>query len=245
MQNNENIFTALKDFRSYYNHLIALLVGSATLLYVIGWVRAKAYFYVFNADWIVKELTNGILIQNSLLPIVILILTFVVLLLGFIYKIISIKSLQFIISLFFITTLLLIMYGYYNLIFEKIDEGILFLYLSSIGSSILTSSLLGLLILANKTINNKKTFTILIFIIIYGTLISPISIGYSQGIRDKNPELSTLPKIETFSDSHKNFRLLYHKSDLLYLVNINNTSTTINLLKINDELGINLTPDNN
>ena len=236
--NDKQVIDSLINGGNIYKNLVAVLISSISLIYIIGWVRAKTYFFVFDADWLTKELSTGLLINNSIIPVSTLVLSLIAVVFSILYNSLNLSKLRILVSILFVGTILSIMFGYFTLIDEQYNRSILLFYSSAVGSSILASCLLGLIILfhQNEKPDQKKLMIILLFVSVYGFFISPISIGYSEGLRDRDVNYSNLPHID-FGDS-TSYRLLYQKLDLLYYIELNDetyNNTQVNIRKINSE----------
>lgn len=213
------MLSSLGKFSQILKNFLGLLMSSIVLLYLLGYLRTKAYFFVFDSDWLMKEIGLETYIENSILPVLVLVLMFLLCMLGYVYGMLDQNKAKILIIIAFSVTTLLLMFGYYYIIKGEFSASFSLLVISSIGAASLGAILIFVVALFNETISERAALLIFIFIIVYGIVLSPISIGYAQGHRDRIEGSTKLPMLD-YRGASSNYRVLYHKNDIFYLVNL-------------------------
>ena len=234
LQRNDEIIGSSFTVINQLLKVASTLIGLVTVVYIIGYFRLTSYYNCFNSKWIINNISPLDFISASIFSISVI---SIILLLGItdVAEGLSIKSLYNFLKISILLTILI------SIISEitkgkidfKITIGLLYIasFLWAIASGIMITIITQLVRLQKFKWSSNLVFSLL-FAIAYGLYFSPRSIGKSEGYRDSNLKHSKLPYIRLINDENINWRLLYARYDLLYLVKLDSVYSEMPAIKI-------------
>lgn len=231
---NNEIINASFTIINQLIKVASTLIGLVAIAYIIGYFRLTSYYNCFNAKWILNNISPLNFLSVSIFSISVI---SIFLLLGItdVAEGLRIKSLNIYLWISIVFTILISIIS--DITKHKIDLKITIglLYIASLQWAIASGIMINIitqLVRLNKFKWSSNLVFSLLFAISYGFYFSPISIGKSEGYRDSNFAQSKLPQIKIKDDKNINWRLLYSKDELFYLVDLDTTIIDIPEIKV-------------
>jgi hypothetical protein len=198
------------------------LIALGIFAYIIGWLQAQSYYSVLGATWIVKEFSLFDLLTFSWIPI------FPIMVI--IYYAVQdltekrekkIKEIRFILTkgIWFLISLMIlfqITMSFNSLLVSEVISVIIV-----IGLVFYTAAAFEALIseIQNRNFRWNYYVTGLVYgIVFWGFYWVPTNMGKLSGLRDKNPQMTTLPIVITENSEDGKFRLLFNNENRFYLL---------------------------
>lgn len=225
------------------------IISLTIYAYIIGWIKIKIYFLLFKASWIISEITTATIVSSSI-TIVLPYLIFTTLNWLLFQKVPKYLIIPLLIA---IVILILQSAGIFalelrNFAKEASNKGAdvqsytiylkhIFRVFKWVCLVYLTSLLTVFAFIKMGTINrNVPSVLKVIALIILVFFLLPITSGYIDATRDKNPVTSSLPIVQIkTAPKETNVRLLFHKNDIFYAVKIIETDKFRSVLTIRPE----------
>jgi|AntDeeMinimDraft_5_1070356.scaffolds.fasta_scaffold18837_2 type III secretory pathway component EscS len=208
--------------------------------YLVGWIRARAYFLEFGAEWILSDLSLSYLLSLSVWPILAILISLILTMTDIAERLVG-QNLQKAIK-FLVIGFLLLHFGSMALeYYQNYESSIFIAYAKVFYSASILMIIFGEKIIQLREDNYKwssqKIWELALWTVLF--LLSCNSLGNAEGYRDANSKVSGLPNvIVSTSEKQDNWRLLYSKNNNLYITELNSKESKIRIIKAEEALYI-------
>lgn len=223
IQSEKTHFEALGYLFQNMGRIASSLVGFTIFAYVIGWLQARSYYDTFGAIWLVDELSTTTILGFSWFSLSYIAWIFY---LGFTDLVENKNRYK--------ETFFILKYGWWPMILIYIVQFVFDKYGFQVVSIVLSSILVFIYIvfagaafealilrIKDKHFKWEIRSTYLVFgILFFGFYLVPTKMGYNDALRDLKLDTTTLPKVVLEKTKSIELRLLYHKDNKYYLVEL-------------------------
>lgn len=245
----ENTLGELRKIIPGASQALLSLAGLSGAAYLIGWCFVDRYFSTLNADWIVSELSPGLVISKCFWPLALLFFFFWLGLYDMRKESSVVKSrIIFFVNTVWIFLIALIVLQIYFHIKTNTQWVIAISRITGLVSASWAAAGIHSLIFISKDRSLGWNFRSgrYILITVVGLIIASQKFGEGAALKDISVKQSTLPRIKlkkgALHDSLQvDIRLLLNAGDRFYAIELNDSSTTktrIHLIKFEDILAI-------
>jgi|GEM_PF-4798552 len=235
----EPVFQALSRILGVLPRVASGLIAFGSVAYIVGWIEARSYFNQFGASWLTEELSATNLLTHSWTPLVLLLF----------FMWLGITDLAEGGAWRAKATLYTLRYGWYIPFVLLIIEAILntyilnkpFFLLSHLNAIIwifVAGAAFEAIILSLQTRNlswDHLSASLIYAVVVLGLYFTPDALGRSQGLKDRDPQFSSLPilKLHSETPTANDLRLLFFSGDRFYAIQLADKKTFPEILILN------------